>query len=193
VFRFTGKSVIRAICRESAMCGCQRATGAMLLVRRNCGGRGWCGRHCGAALAGFLLPPVPLLERAPLTAGSRPTRIKADCCDGRRDSQGESFELPVFAGDRGENLARERSWGRALAGARFGREGRSFGGGAAGASHFWRKGQSFRVGLKASQTAHPDLLPQQAFWHLPPPIRGMDAAHQVSAQRGIASCAPASI
>lgn len=77
--------------------------------------------------------------------------------------------------------------------ARFGREGRSFGGGAAGASHFWRKWQSFRGGLKASQTAHPDLLPQQAFWHLPPPIRGMDAAHQVSAQRGIASCAPASI
>jgi hypothetical protein len=31
-----GKSVIRAICRESAMCGCQGATGAMPLVLR-CG------------------------------------------------------------------------------------------------------------------------------------------------------------
>ena len=46
----------------------------------------------------------------------RLTQIKADGGDGRGDLRGESFERPVFSGDRGGNLARGRSWRRALSG-----------------------------------------------------------------------------
>ena len=41
---------------------------------------------------------------------------KADGGDGGGDFRGESFERPVFAGVGGGNLARERSWRRALSG-----------------------------------------------------------------------------
>ena len=36
--------------------------------------------------------------------------IKADGCDGRGDFRAAIFEGPVFAGDHGRNVARERSW-----------------------------------------------------------------------------------
>jgi hypothetical protein len=59
-------------CRESAMCGCQRATGAMLLVRRKaerCGKAGCCGtaksgtavrRNCGCCGTSVLRRSVGL-------------------------------------------------------------------------------------------------------------------------------------
>ena len=93
-----GKSVIRAICRESAICGCQRATGAMLLMMRL--------RCCGAGPSPV---PVLLLEQSPWVLGST-DRIKADGGDGWGGLRGESFGGPVFSGDRGGNLARCRSW-----------------------------------------------------------------------------------
>jgi hypothetical protein len=49
---------------------------------------------------------------------------KADICDGTADSGGESFGGPVFAGVRGGNLARFRSWPAAKLG--VWRDGRSW-------------------------------------------------------------------
>ena len=63
----------------------------------------------GAAVAGPSPVPVLLLEQSPWVLGST-EQIKADGGDGRGDLRGESFERPVFSGDRGGNLARCRSW-----------------------------------------------------------------------------------
>jgi hypothetical protein len=63
----------------------------------------------GAAVAGPSPVPVLLLEQSPWVLGST-DRIKADGGDGRGDLRAESFERPVFSGDRGGNLARCRSW-----------------------------------------------------------------------------------
>ena len=62
----------------------------------------------GAAVAGPSPVPVLLLEQSPWVLGST-EQIKADGGDGRGDLRGESFERPVFSGDRGGNLARCRS------------------------------------------------------------------------------------
>jgi hypothetical protein len=63
----------------------------------------------GAAVAGPSPVPVLLLEQSPWVLGST-EQIKADGGDGRGDLRAESFEGPVFSGDRDGNLARCRSW-----------------------------------------------------------------------------------
>ena len=63
----------------------------------------------GAAVAGPSPVPVLLLEQSPWVLGST-EQIKADGGDGPGDLRAESFEGPVFSGDRGGNLARCRSW-----------------------------------------------------------------------------------
>jgi hypothetical protein len=93
------------------MCGCQGATGAMLLVRRN----------FDAAVAdrravAFWFASVRLLESTPCSPVLRPAvlrstdEIKADGGDGLGDLGGESLERPAFAGVRRSKLARKRSW-----------------------------------------------------------------------------------
>lgn len=77
-----------------------------------CGGCGSVAKlrmlRCGGGR--FLLPPVPLLERAPLTAGSRPSWTLAPGCDGGGDFGARIFARPVFSGDCCANVACKRSW-----------------------------------------------------------------------------------
>ena len=119
---FAGKSEITEGCSDfreigDSMFGCQRTAGndaAGAAVRRKAERRG----KADAAGASWSVR-VPFLS-----AFSRQLRgfwgstadSKADGGDGRGDFRGESFERPVFSGVRGENLARERSWRRALSG-----------------------------------------------------------------------------
>jgi hypothetical protein len=116
-----GKSVIRAICRESAMCGSQRATGAMLLVLRNdLKLVRLVRRTAGAAVLrrsvalAFGWHPFDFSSRlrASRFYGQvlRSADIKAEGCDGTVDLGGESFGSPVFSAVLGKNLARDRSW-----------------------------------------------------------------------------------
>jgi hypothetical protein len=100
--------------RLSKSYGSDAAGAARTAVRRKVGRRG----KADAAGASWSVR-VPFLS-----AFSRQLRgfwgstadSKADGGDGRGDFRGESFERPVFSGVRGENLARERSWRRALSG-----------------------------------------------------------------------------
>src|ERR1019366_3957694 len=75
-----------------------------------CGGCGSVAKlrmlRCGGGR--FLLPPVPLLERAPLTAGSRPSWTLAPGCDGGGDFGARIFARPVFSGDCCANVACKR-------------------------------------------------------------------------------------
>src|SRR5580693_9443580 len=116
------------------MCCCQGATGAMLLVRRNCGAAvlrttvvafGSAElrmlRNFGASLAiadcrrlaqhpcRFSSGPRVGLQLRPAVLRST-DGIKADGGDGGGDLRGESVERPMFPGRSVRNLARDRSW-----------------------------------------------------------------------------------
>jgi hypothetical protein len=74
------------------------------------------GRHFGAAVAVVFLPPVPLLERAPLTAGSRLTTAKhtaamAWALSGAKVSSGQCLRGFGARSWRENDHGRRQCWG----------------------------------------------------------------------------------
>jgi hypothetical protein len=120
--------------REAGCCGT-----SVLLVLRRC-----CGRSVGLAVFSVCIRSASRADS--VQAVLRPAVLrstddsKADICDGTVDSGGESFGGQVFAGVRGRNVARSRSW--PAAGALSGRIWRELRKGATagrrGGGDFWR-------------------------------------------------------
>jgi hypothetical protein len=124
------QSAVRRCCEKLVLrcgwCGeltVRRSAGVAVPRKLRSGETSELGNHAGrisrAASAsaiggsGVWLTSVPLLERPPCKPVLRPvvlrsTDIKAAGCDGSRDFRGERFERPVFAGVRGDNVARDR-------------------------------------------------------------------------------------